>query len=126
MLTRDCLVEALQNISGKSIPADVLKTCETTCDVLDAFNHLYNCAVIFSAILGSSNVTAQTTIVVKDANGNEISAGSDGKYHLKEGTYKYDATCEGAVAKTNETFTVTNADETNGTKTVIITFTAAA
>lgn len=125
MLTRDCLVEALQNITGKSIPADELKKCETTCDVLDAFNKLYSCSVIFSAILNSTNVTAQTTIVVKDTNGNEISAGSDGKYNLKEGTYKYDATCEGAVSKTNETFTVSNADETNGTKTVIITFTAA-
>lgn len=125
MLTKDCLVEALQNLSGKYFPADVLAKCETTCEVLDAFNALYKCVVTFAGIVGSTNVTDSMILTVKDENGNTIEAGSDGKYTLKEGNYTYDDTATGAVAKSDVSFAITNSDEQNGTKNVIITFTAA-
>ncbi|MGN0803830.1 MAG: hypothetical protein ACI4MS_00415 [Candidatus Coproplasma sp.] len=125
MLKKDCLAEVLQNVSGKKIPADVLAKCKTTCEVLDAFNALFKCVVTFSGIIGSTNVTSRMNVTVKDAKGNIIAANSDGKYTLKNGIYTYDATATGAVAKSNVAFTITNADETNGTKTVVVSFTAA-
>lgn len=41
MLLKDALAQALQNVSGKKIPADKLANCSTTTDVLVAFNDLY-------------------------------------------------------------------------------------
>ena len=41
MLTKDLLAKALENISGKKIPAGVLAKCRTERDVLKAFNNLY-------------------------------------------------------------------------------------
>ena len=41
MLTKDLLAKALENISGKKIPAGVLAKCRTERDVLIAFNNLY-------------------------------------------------------------------------------------
>lgn len=126
MLTRDCLAEALQNLSGKSIPADVLAKCETTCDVLDEFNKLYTCVVTFSGVLSSENVSDTMVVTVKDADGKEIAATEKNKYTLKEGTYSYSATCTGAQAKTDVALKITNDDEQKGTKSVVINFTAAA
>lgn len=125
MLTKNCLVKALQNLSGKSIPADVLANCQTTCEVLHAFNALYSCEVTFSGVLGSTQVTNIMSVSVKDASGTIIPAGTGGKYALSEGSYTYSATCEGAVDKTDVAFEITNADEQKGTKSIIITFTAA-
>ena len=125
MLTKHCLVEALQNVSGKTIPAEALAKCTTTCEVLDAFNALYKCAVTFSGIIGSTNVTDIMVVTVKDASGNVIAASADGSFLLKEGDYTYDATCEGAVAKSGVALAVTNSDEQKGTKAVVISFTAA-
>ena len=126
MLTRDCLVETLQNLSGKSIPAAVLANCETTCDVLNEFNKLYKCLVTFSGTLSSQNVSETMVVTVKDANGKEIVATEKNKYTLKEGTYSYSATCTGAQDKTDVELKITNDDEQKGTKSVIINFTASA
>ena len=52
MLTKDLLAKALENISGKKIPAGVLAKCRTERDVLIAFNNLY-----VSATPTNSNTT---------------------------------------------------------------------
>lgn len=124
MLTKDCLIKALQNISGKTIPDDVLAKCDTTCGVLNAFNDMYKCLVTFQGILGSTNVTSTMSMTVKDAAGNVIAPQSPNEYLLAEGTYSYSATCAGAVAKTDVGFEITNSDEQSGKKSVVITFTA--
>ena len=41
MLTKDLLAKALENISGKKIPAGILAKCRTEREVLKAFNDLY-------------------------------------------------------------------------------------
>ena len=123
--TIKCLVHTLQNLSGKQIPESKLCNCNTFCEILNAFNELYSCVVTFSGVLGATNVTSSMILTVKDAGGNIISAGSDGKYTLKEGNYTYSATCTGAVAKTDIAFSISNDDEQKGTKSVVISFTAA-
>ena len=125
MLTKHCLVKALQNVSGKKIPDDVLAECGTTCEVLDAFNDLYKCVVTFSGVVGSTNVNSSLVLTVKDANGNTIAPTAERTYTLTEGSYTYDASASGAVAKKGEALKITNSDEQNGTKTVVVSFTAA-
>ena len=125
MLTKDCLAKALQNVSGKTIPADVLAKCTTTCEVIDEFNALYKCVVTFSGVIGSTNVNSSLVLTVKDANGNTIAPTAERTYTLTEGSYTYDASAYGAVAKNGEKLTITNSDEQNGTKTVVVAFTAA-
>jgi hypothetical protein len=125
MLTKDCLAEALENISGKTFPEGVLDKCTTTCQLLDEFNNLYKCVVSFSGIIGSTNVSDTMTLIVKDANGNVISESEKNKFSLKQGSYKYSASADGAEDKTDVAFSVTNSDEQKGTKSVVINFTAA-
>lgn len=124
MLTKNCLAEALENISGKKFPEGVCDRCTTTCELLNEFNNLYKCAVTFSGVIGSKNVTDKMTVTVKDGNGNVIEA-TDNKYLLKKGSYTYTATVEGGQDKTDVALSITNSDEQNGTKNVAITFTAA-
>ena len=124
MLTKNCLAEALENISGKKFPEGVCDRCTTTCELLNEFNNLYKCAVTFSGVIGSKNVTDKMTVTVKDGNGNVIEA-TDNKYLLKKGSYTYTATVEGGQDKTDIALSITNSDEQNGTKNVAITFTAA-
>lgn len=124
MLTKNCLAEALENISGKKFPEGVCDRCTTTCELLNEFNNLYKCAVTFSGVIGSTNVTDKMTVTVKDGNGNVIEA-TDNKYLLKKGSYTYTATVEGGQDKTDVALSITNSDEQNGTKNVAITFTAA-
>ena len=124
MLTKNCLAEALENISGKKFPEGICDRCTTTCELLNEFNNLYKCAVTFSGVIGSTNVTDKMTVTVKDGNGNVIEA-TDNKYLLKKGSYTYTATVEGGQDKTDVALSITNSDEQNGTKNVAITFTAA-
>lgn len=106
-LTKDALHKVLQNVTGKSI-AD--KHYETTLDVLNAYNALYECTVTFAL------TPSTATVVVKKA-GVVVTANEDGTYSLKEGSYTYDVSNAGYVAKTAQALTITNADETTGTKT---------
>ena len=124
MLAKNCLAEALENISGKKFPEGICDRCTTTCELLNEFNNLYKCAVTFSGVLGSTNVTDNMTVTVKDGNGNVIEA-TDNKYLLKKGSYTYTATVEGGQDKTDVALSITNSDEQKGTKNVVITFTAA-
>lgn len=125
MLAKDCLAEALENISGKTFPEGVLDKCTTTCQLLDEFNNLYKCVVSFSGIISSTNVSDTMTVIVKDANGNVISESEKNKFSLKQGSYKYSASANGAEEVTDVAFNVTKSDEQKGTKSVVITFTAA-
>ena len=124
MLAKNCLAEALENISGKKFPEGICDRCTTTCELLNEFNNLYKCAVTFSGVIGSTNVTDKMTVTVKDGNGNVIEA-TDNKYLLKKGSYTYTATVEGGQDKTDVALSITNSDEQKGTKNVVITFTAA-
>lgn len=124
MLIKNCLAEALENISGKTFPQTILDKCETTQSVLEAFNDLYNCVVTFSGVIGSKNVTDKMAVVVKDSNGTVVTAAAKNKYSLKKGKYKYSATVTDGQPKKDVAFTITNADEQKGAKSVAITFTA--
>lgn len=125
MLTKNCLAEALENISGKTFPEGVCDRCTTTCELLNEFNNLYKCAVTFSGVIGSTNVTDKMTVTVNDSDGNVIEATEPNKYSLKQGSYTYSATVEGAEDKTDVALSITNSDEQKGTKSVVIAFTAA-
>ena len=125
MLTKNCLAEALENISGKKFPEGVCDRCTTTCELLNEFNNLYKCAVTFSGVIGSTNVTDKMTVTVKDGNGNVIEAMENNKYLLKEGSYTYSATVEGGQNKNDVALSITSSDEQKGTKSVAIAFTAA-
>ena len=110
-LYTDVWKEVLQNLSGKQVDGNFQELAE----LLDAFNALYLCKVTFST------TPSGAIIVVKDSNGNEIGKSADGTFHLKEGSYTYDASAAHYTSKTNQTLTITNADETTGTKTVNVT-----
>ena len=125
MLAKNCLAEALENISGKKFPEGICDRCTTTCELLNEFNNLYKCAVTFSGVIGSTNVTDKMTVIVKDSDGNVIEATESNKYLLKGGSYTYSATADGAQEKTDVALSITNSDEQKGTKNVVITFTAA-
>ncbi len=122
---KNCLLDMLQNVTGKTVPEDTLKNCRTTCEVLDAFNDLYACVVNFTGVISSTNVTSSMTVTVKDANGETVNPVEARKYRLKEGSYTYSAEASGAVAKNDVAFTITNSDEQTGTKNMIVQFTAA-
>ena len=124
MLTKNCLAEALENISGKKFPEGICDRCTTTCELLNEFNNLYKCAVTFSGVISSTTVTDKMAVTVKDGNGNVIEA-TDNKYLLKQGSYTYSATVEGGQDKTDVALSITNSDVQKGTKSVAITFTAA-
>ena len=62
MLTKDLLAKALENISGKKIPAGVLAKCRTERDVLIAFNNLYVSAT------PTNNSTTNTPVVEPNVN----------------------------------------------------------
>lgn len=114
-LYTDVWKDVLQNLSGKTVEGSY----QELADLLTAFNSLYLCKVTFST------TPATATIVVKDSNGDTVAKNSDGKYHLKEGSYTYDASAEGYTSKTNQSLTITNSDEATGTKTVTVTLTEA-
>jgi len=100
--------DVLQNLSGKQVEGSFQELAE----LLTAFNDLYLCKVTFST------TPSGATIVVKDSNGDTIGKNTDGTYHLKEGNYTYTVSADHYVTKSNQTLTITNADETTGTKTV--------
>jgi len=108
----DLLKEAFQNLSGKTLSGNYTTIDELITDL----NNKYVCEVTFS------KTPATATIVVKQGT-KTIEADSNGKYHLKEGSYTYDASAEGYDSKTGQAFTITNADETTGTKTITVTLT---
>lgn len=105
---KDELMQALQNVSGKTAVSAAEKT---TAEALREFNLLYTCIVTFTL------TTTGATVVVKQ-NDVVIAPEADGTYALKEGTYKYDVTKAGYTGKLNQTLTLTNTDETTGTKAV--------
>lgn len=102
----DSWQELLQNITGKSVSGSY----NTMDDLLKAYNDLYCCKVSFST------TPSGATVVVKQ-NGNVIEA-DGGYYYLKEGTYSYSVSADHYTAKENQSLTITNSDETTGTKTV--------
>ena len=112
-LTKDALHKVLQNVTGKSI-AD--KHYETTLDVLNAYNALYECVVTFAL------TPSTATVVVKQA-GVVVPANEDDTYSLKEGSYTYDVSNAGYVSKLAQALTITNSDETTGTKTETVALT---
>lgn len=103
--------KALQNITGKTIA-----TKATLGEVLHAFNNQYVCVVTFAK-------TPSTAAVVLKKGTATIAAEEDGTYALKEGTYSYTASAAGYFPKTTTALTLTNADETTGTKEVELTLT---
>lgn len=107
------LKSALQNISGKTVSTG--NTIETT---LEAFNNLYTCEVTFTL------TPTTATLVVEDSNSNVLTADANGKYHLKEGSYTYSASADGYVSQEDQSLTITNSDESTGTKSVSVTLTA--
>lgn len=109
----DVWKEALENISGKTIPA---KGYTELADLLSDFNNLYKAKVTFS------KTPAETKIVLKDSSGQIIGAELDGTYILAVGTYSYDATADGYTSKTNQSLTIATGDVASG-KTVTVTLT---
>jgi len=107
-LFTDVWKETLQNLSGKTVEGNFQELAE----LLTAFNDLYLCKVTFST------TPSGATIVVKDSGGNAIPKHTDGTYHLKEGTYTYTVSADHYTTKSNQSLTITNSDETTGTKTV--------
>lgn len=106
----DTLKDVLQNLSGKTLTGDYV----TLDDLFKAFNKQYVCAVSFAT-------TPENATIVLKKDDVTISADQDGKYYLKEGSYKYTASAEGYVTKENQSLTITNSDEATGTKTVSVT-----
>ena len=106
--------ETLQNLSGKQVEGNYQELAE----LLSAFNDLYLCKVTFST------TPSTAVVVVKDSAGNSIGKNADGKFHLKEGSYTYDASAEGYTSIEDQALTITNSDETTGTKTVTVTLEA--
>lgn len=106
----DLLKDTLQNLSGKDLTGNYV----TLDELLKDFNNKYICEVTFS------KTPSGATIVVKQ-NGVVINPDASGKYHLKEGSYTYDASAAHYTSKTNQALTITNADETTGSKTVNVT-----
>lgn len=104
------IVQALQNATGKSVTAS---DYSTTADALRAFNLLYTCVVTFTL------ATTGATLVVKKA-GVVVAPETDGTYALKEGSYTYDVTKAGYTGKLAQALTITNAEETSGTKAVSV------
>lgn len=105
----DLFKEAFQNLSGKTLDGNYTTIDELITDL----NNKYVCEVTFS------KTPADATIVVKQGT-TVIAADSNGKYHLKEGSYTYDASAPHYTSKTAQTLTITNADEETGSKTVNI------
>lgn len=103
--------DVLQNLSGKTVEGNYQELAE----LLSAFNDLYLCKVTFST------TPSTAVVVVEDSDGNEIGKSSDGTFHLKEGSYTYTASAEGYTTKEDQSLTITNSDETTGTKTVTVT-----
>lgn len=110
-LYTDVWKDVLQNLSGKTVEGNFQELPE----LLSAFNDLYLCKVTFST------TPSGATIVVKDSAGNTIGKNTDGTFHLKEGSYTYTASAEGYTTKEDQSLTITNSDETTGTKTVTVT-----
>lgn len=104
---------ALQNLSGKSIDG---AEHETIGKMLHAFNALYTCIVTFSKTPADAVVVLRKGMTV-------IAPEEDGTYALKEGTYSYTASADGYFPKAATALTITNADETTGTKEVELTLT---
>jgi len=113
MSFKEELAKALQNLSGKDVP-----TAHTTTGMLHAFNLLYTCIVTF--VLAPEDATL---VVKKD--GVIVTPEDDGTYALTEGTYTYSVTKDGYIGKIDQELVITNADETNGTKTVTVTLQSA-
>ena len=103
------LKELLQNITGKEISTSPTGIAE----VMHEYNKKYVCAVTFST------TPATATVVVKK--GTAVLTPSEGVYYLKEGSYTYTASAEGYTTKSNQSFSISNADETTGSKTITVT-----
>ena len=108
----DSWQELLQNITGKTVNGSY----NTMDELLRAYNNKYVCDVTFST------TPAGATVVVKQ--GTTVIAAENGHYYLKEGNYTYDASAEGYTSKENQSLTISNSDETTGTKTVTVTLSA--
>lgn len=111
----DALQHAFENVSGKTFPAN---SYGNIVDMLNTFNKNYECIVTFT------KTPTSMFIVVKDANGNVITANNNGTYTLKAATYTYTATAAGYTPKENVTLTISASDVITGTKTVAVTLTA--
>ena len=108
----DELKELLQNVTGKEIDSSP----RNIAGVLNAYNALYVCKVTF-------NITPSGATLVVKKGSKVIDKNSDGTYHLKEGSYTYSVSADGYSSKNNQSLTITNSDETTGTKTVNVTLT---
>ena len=102
----DSWQELLQNITGKSVDGSY----NTMDELINAYNHLYVCEVTFS------KTPSNASVVVKS--GSKTIESENGKYYLKEGSYTYTVSADHYTTKANQTLTITNSDETTGTKTV--------
>ena len=111
----DALQHALENISGKTFPAD---SYGNIVDMLNALNRQYVCVVTFT------KTPAEMDFLIKDANGKIVAPNDDSTYSLKAGTYKYTATADGYTSATDVSTTISASDVTTGTKTVVVTLTA--
>lgn len=105
----DSLKEVLQNITGKTLTGEY----NTLDELFKAFNNQYVCAVTFS------KTPSNAVVVLKK--GTETIASDNGTYYLKEGNYTYTVSADHYVTKENQTLTITNSDETTGSKTVNVT-----
>lgn len=112
-LYTDVWKDVLQNLSGKTVQGNFQELPE----LLSAFNDLYLCKVTFST------TPANATVTVKDSKGASVAKQSDGKFHLKEGSYTYSASAEGYTPVENQSLTISNSDEQTGSKTVTVTLT---
>ena len=84
--------------------------------MLAGFNAQYLCTTTFA-------ITPETATLVVKSGTTILTANLDGTYSLKEGSYTYSITATGYTPIVNAALTITNAEETTGTKTVTVVMT---
>lgn len=104
------VAQVLQNLSGKTVET----TGKTFSEMLRGFNLQYTCIVTFALTPDNATIVLKkgTTIIAPEE--------EDGTYALKEGVYTYDAIAPGYTSKLAQSLTITNSEETTGTKTVTV------
>ena len=102
------LAQALQNVTGKDIDGT---NYDTIGEMLHGFNAKYTCIVTFAT------TPEDATVVVKQGE-TIIAPETDGTFALKEGSYTYTISADGYFSLADQALTITNAEETTGTKTV--------
>jgi hypothetical protein len=105
------LAKVLQNLSGKTVDDRGSAT-----EMLHAFNNHYACLVTFTLATSGATLVVKkgSTVVAAETGANA------GKYLLTEGSYKYSVTKAKYTGIIDAALTITNADETTGTKAVSV------